>query len=57
MLQTKKTWRRCCSVSIMNLEHLIFTWKGRLLVLALFASIIMIKNKIINLNIKTYPKD
>ena len=57
MLQTKKTWRRCCSVSIMNLEHLIFTWKGRHLVLALFASIIMIKNKIINLNIKTYPKD
>ena len=29
----------CWSPSIMNLEQLIFTWKGRQLVFALFASI------------------
>ena len=28
-------------VSIMNLEELMFTWKGRHLVLALFASILL----------------
>ena len=38
--ETKKVIRhRCWSLSIMNLEQLIFTWKGRHLVLALFASI------------------
>ena len=33
----KVTWDRCWSISIMNLDQLIFTWKGRYLVLALFA--------------------
>ena len=38
--ETKKVmWHRCWSPSIMNIEQLIFTWKGRHLVLALFASI------------------
>ena len=32
-------WRRCRSPYIMNLEQLIFTWKGRHLVLALFNSL------------------
>ena len=37
--ETKKVmWHRYKSPSIMNLEQLIFTWKRRLLVLALFAS-------------------
>ena len=36
--ETKKVmWHRCWSSSIMNLEKLIFTWKGRHLVLPLFA--------------------
>ena len=34
----KVTWHRCWNISIMNLDQLIFTWKGRHLVLALFAS-------------------
>ena len=34
----KVTWRRCWSISILNLDQLIFTWKGQHLVLALFAS-------------------
>ena len=35
----KVTWHCCWSISNMNLNQLIFTWKGRYLVLALFASI------------------
>ena len=35
----KVTWHRSWSISIMNLDQLIFTWKGPRLVLALFASI------------------
>ena len=34
----KVMWHRCWSPSIMNLGQLIFIWKGRHLVLALFAS-------------------
>ena len=35
----KVLWHRCWSSSILNLEQLIFTWKGQQSVLALFASI------------------
>ena len=31
----KVTWHRCWSVSIMNLDQLIFNWKGRYLVLVI----------------------
>ena len=34
----KVTRHRCWSISIKNLDQLIFTWKGRHLALALFAS-------------------
>ena len=38
-IQIKKvTWRRCWSLSIMNLEPLIFTWKGQHIVLTLFVN-------------------
>ena len=38
--ETKKVmWHRYGSLSIMNIEQLIFTWKGRYLVLALYASL------------------
>ena len=44
MLQTKKLKKSCGTVvevlSVINLEHLIFTLKGRHLALALFASIL-----------------
>ena len=47
MLQTKKLKKSCGTVvevlSVMNLEHLIFTLKGRHLALALFASILQLK--------------
>ena len=42
----KFTWRRCSSISIMNLDQLIFTWKGRHLVLALFTSYIEIQSHV-----------
>ena len=45
---TKKVmWHCCWSPSIMNIEQLIFTWKGQHLVLALFASIWIKHNKIL----------
>ena len=34
----KVTWHSCRSISIMNLDQLIFIWEGWHLVLALFAS-------------------
>ena len=37
--QDVNKFHRCWSPSIMNLEQLIFTWKGRQLVLALLSSI------------------
>ena len=40
-------WHPYWSPSIMNMQQLIFTWKGRHLVLALFVSIYMIKRFII----------
>ena len=42
----KFTWRRCSRISIMNLDQLIFTCKGRHLVLALFTSYIEIHSHV-----------
>ena len=54
MLQTKKlvkAFYRSSSPSVMNLEELIFSWKGRQLVLALFASTpFFIRNSILGVN-------
>ena len=37
----KVMWHYCWNPSIINMEQLIFTWKGRQLLLVLFASIIL----------------
>ena len=46
----KVTWHSCWSISIMNLDQLIFPWEGWHLVLALFAGIYYTQISFVNVS-------